>query len=149
MKNKFIKPPSQYFRPPSIGVDEKVPFLIGIPLSIQHLFAMFGASVLVPALFGINPAIVLLMNGIGTLGYLIICKGRVPAFLGSSFAFIPPVLLILGTNKALWPANYPLALGGFIVAGLMFIIVSLLIKFFGKILPLTTRIKQVNIHLPL
>lgn len=116
----------------TIQVDEKVPFLIGIPLSIQHLFAMFGASVLVPAIFGINPAIVLLMNGIATLGYLIICKGRIPAFLGSSFAFIPPALIVLGSDKALWGANYPLVLGGFISAGVMFVIVSLLIKFFGK-----------------
>lgn len=115
-----------------IQVDEKVPFLIGIPLSIQHLFAMFGASVLVPALFGINPAIVLLMNGIGTIGYLIICKGKVPAFLGSSFAFIPPVLLVLGADKELWASNYPLVLGGFVVSGLVLVIVSLVIKFFGS-----------------
>ncbi|MBU0744328.1 MAG: uracil permease [Gammaproteobacteria bacterium] len=115
-----------------IQVDEKVSLLMGIPLSIQHLFAMFGASVLVPAIFGINPAIVLLMNGIGTLGYLIICKGKVPAFLGSSFAFIPPVLLVLGSDKALWAANYPFALGGFIATGLIFIIIALIIKFFGN-----------------
>jgi len=117
---------------PIIQVDQKVSLLIGIPLSIQHLFAMFGASVLVPALFGINPAIVLLMNGIGTLGYLIICKGKIPAFLGSSFAFIPPVLLILGSDKTLWAINYPLALGGFIVAGLILVILSLVINFFGS-----------------
>ena len=115
-----------------IQVDEKVSFLMGLPLSVQHLFAMFGASVLVPALFGINPAIVLLMNGIGTLGYLIICKGKIPAFLGSSFAFIPPVLLILGSDKTLWAINYPLALGGFIVAGLILVILSLVINFFGS-----------------
>ena len=118
--------------PKVIQVDEKVSLLMGLPLSIQHLFAMFGASVLVPALFGINPAIVLLMNGIGTLGYLLICKGKIPAFLGSSFAFIPPVLLILGSDKTLWATNYPLALGGFIVAGLILVILSLIIKFFGS-----------------
>ena len=115
-----------------IQVDEKVSLLMGIPLSIQHLFAMFGATVLVPAIFGINPAIVLLMNGIGTLGYLIICKGKVPAFLGSSFAFIPPVLLVLGSDKALWATNYPLALGGFIAAGFIFTLIALVIKFFGS-----------------
>ncbi|EKE01370.1 MAG: hypothetical protein ACD_21C00149G0001 [uncultured bacterium] len=115
-----------------IQVDEKVSFLLGLPLSVQHLFAMFGASVLVPALFGINPAIVLLMNGIGTLGYLIICKGKVPAFLGSSFAFIPPVLIVLGSDKALWAANYPMVLGGFIASGLILVIISLIIKFFGS-----------------
>ena len=50
-----------------IQVEEKVPFNLLVPLSIQHMFAMFGASVLVPFLFGINPAIVLFMNGVGTL----------------------------------------------------------------------------------
>ena len=116
----------------TIQVDEKVSLLIGLPLSIQHLFAMFGASVLVPALFGLNPAIVLLMNGIGTLGYLILCKGKIPAFLGSSFAFITPVLLILGPDKSLWAANYPLALGGFVVTGAILTLMSFLIKFFGN-----------------
>ncbi|MBF0207572.1 MAG: uracil permease [Oligoflexia bacterium] len=115
-----------------IQVDEKVSVIKGLLLSTQHLFAMFGASVLVPALFGINPAIVLLMNGIGTLGYLFICKGKIPAFLGSSFAFIPPVLLILGSDKTLWAQNYPLVLGGFVVAGLALIVVSLIIKYFGS-----------------
>ena len=66
-----------------------------IVLGLQHLFAMFGATVLVPVLFHINPATVLLFNGIGTLLYLFICKGKIPAYLGSSFAFISPVLLLL------------------------------------------------------
>ena len=57
-----------------IQVDEKVPFNLLIPLSIQHMFAMFGASVLVPFLFGINPAIVLFMNGVGTLMFIFITK---------------------------------------------------------------------------
>lgn len=117
---------------PTIQVEEKVPLLIGLPLSIQHLFAMFGASVLVPAIFGINPAIVLLMNGIGTLGYLLLCKGKIPAFLGSSFAFIPPVLLVLGADKTLWATNYPLALGGFIASGAILTVIAIIIKFFGN-----------------
>ena len=116
----------------TIQVDEKVPLLIGLPLSIQHLFAMFGASVLVPALLGINPAIVLLMNGIGTLGYLVLCKGKIPAFLGSSFAFITPALLILGTDKSLWASNYPLALGGFVITGVILTLMAWLIKLFGN-----------------
>ena len=79
----------------AIGVSERPPLLQTIPLSLQHLFAMFGATVLVPILFHINPATVLLFNGIGTLLYLFICKGKIPAYLGSSFAFISPVLLLL------------------------------------------------------
>jgi uracil permease len=115
----------------TIQVEEKVPFLQGIPLSFQHLFAMFGASVLVPTLFKIDPSIVLLMNGIGTLIYLVLCKGKAPAFLGSSFAFLSPVFVVLGADKAFWGANYPMALGGFIASGLIFVTVALIIWRFG------------------
>lgn len=73
-----------------IQVDEKVPVKMLIPLSLQHMFAMFGASVLVPFLFGISPAIVLLMNGVGTLVFIVVTKGKAPAYLGSSFAFLVP-----------------------------------------------------------
>lgn len=96
----------------AIGVSERPPLLQTIPLSLQHLFAMFGATVLVPVLFHINPATVLLFNGIGTLLYLFICKGKIPAYLGSSFAFISPVLLLL-------PLGYEVALGGFIMCGVL------------------------------
>lgn len=116
----------------TIQVEEKVPFLQGIPLSFQHLFAMFGASVLVPTLFKIDPAIVLLMNGIGTLIYLFLCKGKAPAFLGSSFAFLSPVFVVLGANQEMWGANYSYALGGFIASGCVFIAVALIIWKFGS-----------------
>ncbi|OCA53365.1 uracil permease [Photorhabdus namnaonensis] len=109
----------------TIGVDERPPFLQTIPLSLQHLFAMFGATVLVPILFKVNPATILLFNGIGTLLYLVICKGKVPAYLGSSFAFISPVLLLL-------PLGYELALGGFIICGVLFCLVSLIVKVAGR-----------------
>ena len=62
-----------------IQIEDKVPVQLLIPLSIQHMFAMFGASVLVPFLFGINPAIVLFMNGVGTLLFIAITKGKAPA----------------------------------------------------------------------
>ncbi|MFP1738981.1 uracil permease [Lonsdalea quercina] len=105
----------------AIGVSERPPLLQTLPLSLQHLFAMFGATVLVPILFKINPATVLLFNGIGTLMYLLICKGKIPAYLGSSFAFISPVLLLL-------PLGYELALGGFIICGVLFCLVALIVK---------------------
>lgn len=116
----------------TIQVEEKVPLLQGIPLSFQHLFAMFGASVLVPTLFKIDPAVVLLMNGIGTLIYLFLCKGKAPAFLGSSFAFLSPVFVVLGANQAMWEGNYSYALGGFIASGCVFISVALIIWRFGS-----------------
>lgn len=93
---------------------------------------MFGASVLVPTLFKIDPAIVLLMNGIGTLIYLFLCKGKAPAFLGSSFAFLSPVFVVLGADPAMWGGNYPMALGGFIASGLIFCAVALIIGRFGS-----------------
>lgn len=119
-----------------IQVEEKVPVLKSIPLSLQHMFAMFGASVIVPLTFHMNPAIVLLMNGIGTLIFILVTKGKAPAYLGSSFAFIAPVLLIIG-NKSM---NYQYALGGFIAAGAVFCIVALIIRFFG--------IKWIDVVLP-
>lgn len=93
---------------------------------------MFGASVLVPTLFKIDPAIVLLMNGIGTLIYLFLCKGKAPAFLGSSFAFLSPVFVVLGADQAMWGSNYSFALGGFIASGLIFCAVALIIGRFGS-----------------
>ncbi|HAA09583.1 MAG: uracil permease [Syntrophomonadaceae bacterium] len=108
-----------------IGVEERLPLLQTVPLSLQHLFAMFGATVLVPVIFGVDPATILLMNGIGTLLYLLICKGRIPAYLGSSFAFISPVLLVLPQY------GYNAALAGFIAVGLVFVLVGLIVKAAG------------------
>lgn len=110
-----------------IQVEERLPLLQTIPLSVQHLFAMFSASVLVPALLGINPAVVLFMNGVGTLLYILITKGKAPAFLGSSFAFIAPATIIIGTKGL----GYPYALGGFAVSGAVFCIVAVIIRYCG------------------
>ena len=96
-----------------IQVEDKVPPRLLVPLSIQHMFAMFGASVLVPFMLGISPAIVLFMNGIGTLLFILITKGRAPAYLGSSFAFIAPATIVINQ----W--GYQYALGGFVVVGLV------------------------------
>ncbi|KYZ76937.1 uracil permease [Anaerosporomusa subterranea] len=111
-----------------IQVEEKVPLSQGIPLSLQHLFAMFGATVLVPFLFKVNPATSLLMNGIGTIIYLIISKGRIPAYLGSSFAFISPVFAVMGAAGL---GGYAAAQGGFIVFGLFFILVAIVVRMVG------------------
>ena len=108
-----------------IQVDEKVPFNLLLPLSIQHMFAMFGASVLVPFLFGINPAIVLLMNGCGTLIFMMVTKGKAPAYLGSSFAFLAPASIVISKF------GYPYALGGFVAVGFCGCILSLIIYKFG------------------
>lgn len=109
-----------------IQVDEKVPVKLLIPLSIQHMFAMFGASVLVPFVLGINPAIVLFMNGLGTLLFILITKGRAPAYLGSSFAFLAPAGIVISK----WGYDY--ALGCFVAVGFCGCVLALIIYKFGS-----------------
>lgn len=112
-----------------IQVHERPPLGQSIPLGLQHLFAMFGSTVLVPIIFGVNPATILLMNGIGTILYLFITKGKIPAYLGSSFAFISPVLVVL--DKYQGEEGYSYALGGFLLVGLVLTIVGLIVRFAG------------------
>lgn len=89
------------------------------------MFAMFGASVLVPFIFGINPAIVLLMNGVGTLLFIFITKGKAPAYLGSSFAFLAPAGVVIAKY------GFEYAQGGFVVVGLCGCILAFIIYKFG------------------
>lgn len=124
-----------------IQVQDKVPLAQWIPLSLQHLFAMFGASILVPILFGIDPGIVLIMNGIGTLLFILFTKGKAPAFLGSSFAFLSPTFAVLAMavkNGAIRPqpgAGYDQAFayaqGGYIAVGVVGMIIAVIIWKFG------------------
>lgn len=108
-----------------IQVNQKLPFAQGFPLSLQHLFAMFGANILVPILLGIDPAVVLLFNGVGTLLYMIITKKMIPAYLGASFAFIACGQLVISQY------GYADALGGFIAVGIVFCIVAVIIAKIG------------------
>ncbi|MGG4266304.1 solute carrier family 23 protein [Peribacillus simplex] len=96
-----------------------------ITLSIQHLFAMFGATVLVPFLVGLSPAVALVSSGLGTLSYLLITKGQIPAYLGSSFAFITPIIAAkaLGGPEA--------AMIGCFAAGFIYGIIALIIQKVG------------------
>ena len=96
-----------------------------LPLSIQHTFAMFGASVLVPILFKINPGIVLFMNGIGTLLFILITKKKAPAYLGSSFAFLAPGTAIIASQ------GFQYAQGAFIVVGTLGCFLAYIIYKFG------------------
>ena len=108
-----------------IQVEEKVPFQLLLPLSIQHMFAMFGASVLVPFIFGISPAIVLFMNGLGTLLFILVTKGKAPAYLGSSFAFLAPAGIVIANF------GYEYALGGFVAVGFCGCVLALIVYKFG------------------
>ncbi len=98
-----------------------------IILSLQHLIAMFGATVLVPILTGFDPSIALFTAGCGTLIFHICTKFKVPAFLGSSFAFIPVILQVTD----LYNGDLAYAQGGMMVAGMMYVIMSLLVKKIG------------------
>lgn len=118
-----------YMAQREIQVDERLPILKSLPLSLQHLFAMFGSTVLVPLLFKVDPATVLLMNGIGTLLYLFITKGKIPAYLGSSFAFISPVFAVL--SKYTGGEGFGYALGGFFLVGVTLVVIGIIIKFVG------------------
>lgn len=109
-----------------IGVTEKVPLKRAIPLSIQHLFAMFGSSVLVPIIFKIDPTTVLFFNGIGTLLYAFITRKKIPAYLGSSFAFISPVLLLYSQGY-----DFQTIQGGFVVVGIVFSIIAIIVGYTG------------------
>ena len=119
----------------TIGIHDKLPVLQTLPLSFQHLAAMFGATILVPILVGVNPAIALFMNGIGTLIYSWITKGGIPAYLGSSFAFIAPIILISTSY-----GGFNAAQSGFIFFGLFFILVSFIVKKWG--------VKWIDIAMP-
>ncbi|MBC8569681.1 uracil-xanthine permease family protein [Zongyangia hominis] len=96
-------------------------------LGIQHLFAMFGATVLVPALTGMNASVALVTAGLGTLVFHLITKRKVPVFLGSSFAYIAALQIIIGND----PANIPKAQGGIIIAGCIYVLLSLIVSLAG------------------
>ena len=105
---------------------DKPPLAKWIPLSFQHVFAMFGATILVPILTGLSTSTALFTAGTGTLLYILITGAKVPAFLGSSFAFIP-ALIAIGKEFGV-----PYAMGGAIFAGIFYAVVALIIRFAGK-----------------
>ena len=119
MSGKFMNNGAVY------GPSEKPPVQEWVFLSIQHVFAMFGATILVPILTGLSPSAALFSAGTGTLIYILLTKAKVPAFLGSSFAFIPPITLVSATY------GLPYALGGAFCAGIFYAIVAAIIKVAG------------------
>jgi uracil permease len=117
----------------TVDVNERLPLLQSIPLSLQHLFAMFGATVLVPYLVGLDTSVTLFTSGLGTLLYILITKGKIPAYLGSSFAFIAGMSAIIGADKGALgaPDKIAIAMGGCAVAGIVYLVVAGLIVRFG------------------
>lgn len=108
-----------------VQTDEKLPVIQAIPLALQHLMAMFGATVLVPILTGLDPSLAIMTSGAGTILYLLLTRNKIPSYLGSSFAFIGPIAAVAATK------GIPAALGGLVVAGLLYVVVAAIIKAFG------------------
>ncbi|GAB7388063.1 uracil permease [Bacillaceae bacterium] len=108
-----------------LDVHERPGIAKGFALSFQHLFAMFGATILVPFLTKLDPAVALLSSGLGTLVYLVITQGKIPAYLGSSFAFIAPIISV---SQAEGPGQ---AMFGCLLAGAVYGVVALLIAKYG------------------
>jgi uracil permease len=117
----------------TVDVGERLPLLQSIPLSLQHLFAMFGATVLVPFLVGLDTSVTLFTSGVGTLLYIFITKGKIPAYLGSSFAFITALSALLGSTpgQVATDEKIALAMGGCVAVGVIYIVVAAAIGAFG------------------
>ncbi|ODA40956.1 solute carrier family 23 protein [Desulfosporosinus sp. BG] len=109
-----------------VQINEKLPLVQAIPLGLQHVFAMFGATVLVPFLTGLSPSVALLSSGIGTIIFLLLTKSRIPAYLGSSFAYIAALTTFVKTNH-----NPSAAMGGALAVGVVYIVIYLLMAAFG------------------
>src|SRR4051812_24300999 len=111
--------------------EERLPWPQTILLGLQHVVAMFGATVLAPLLMGFDPNVAILMSGVGTLIFYFAVGGRVPSYLGSSFAFIAVVLAATGHAGGGPNANLPLALGGIIACGAVYALIGLLVMASG------------------
>ena len=130
-----------------LDVHEKPKVAHWIALSIQHVLAMFGSTVLVPMLTGLPVSLALISSGIGTMFYLFVTKGKSPVYLGSSFAYIAPITsaLALGATlnaqgEMISGANYGAVMGGLMMVGIVYLVIAIIIKFIGtdwlnKLLP--------------
>lgn len=108
-----------------VQIHEKLPLAQAVPLGLQHVFAMFGSTVLVPFLTGLSPSVALLSSGIGTIIFLLLTKSSIPAYLGSSFAYIAALTTFVQSN------NTAGAMGGVLAIGVVYILLYLLMAIFG------------------
>lgn len=114
-----------------VAPDERLPWLQTGAMGVQHVIAMFGATVLAPILMGFNPNIAILMSGIGTLIFFLVTGGKVPSYLGSSFAFIGVVIAATGYAGKGPNANIAVALGGIVACGVIYILIGALVQAIG------------------
>ena len=111
--------------------DEKLPLAAAVPMSVQHLLAMSGSTILAPLIMGFDPNVAVFFSGIGTLLFFFITGGRVPSYLGSSFAFIAVVMAATGFAGGGANPNIGVALGGIIAAGLVYALIGLVVMAAG------------------
>lgn len=114
-----------------VGPDERLPWPETTVMGVQHLIAMFGATVLAPILMGFDPNVAILMSGIGTLIFFIMTQGKVPSYLGSSFAFIGVVIAASGYAGPGPNANIGVALGGIIACGIVYTLIGAVVQAVG------------------
>ena len=115
----------------AIMPNERLPTGQMVVVGLQHVVAMFGATVLAPILMGFDPNVSILFSGLATLIFFFVVGGRVPSYLGSSFAFIGPVLVATGASVGSPNPNIPLALGGIIAAGALYFLIGLVVQLAG------------------
>ena len=114
-----------------IGPDERLPWPQTTAMGVQHVIAMFGATVLAPILMGFDPNLAIFMSGIGTLIFYFVTGGQVPSYLGSSFAFIGVVIAATGYAGQGPNANIGVALGGIIFCGLLYALIGAIVQAVG------------------
>ena len=110
-----------------IAPDQRLPWPQTLAMGLQHVVAMFGATVLAPLLMGFDTNVAILMSGVGTLIFFLLTAGRVPSYLGSSFAFIGVVIAATGYAGPGSNANLPVALGGIIACGALYTLIGLVV----------------------
>jgi len=114
-----------------IGPDERLPWPQTAVMGVQHVIAMFGATVLAPILMGFDPNIAILMSGMGTLIFFVITGGKVPSYLGSSFAFIGVVIAATAYSGKGPNANLGVALGGIVACGVLYTLIGFIVQAVG------------------
>lgn len=125
------KPATQLQQGGVIAPDERLPWPQTAAMGVQHVIAMFGATVLAPILMGFDPNVAILMSGIGTLIFFLVTGGKVPSYLGSSFAFIGVVIAATAYAGKGPNANIGVALGGIIACGIVYAIIGAIVHAVG------------------
>ncbi|WP_010090439.1 solute carrier family 23 protein [Burkholderia ubonensis] len=124
-----VQPPGAAAR--VVGPDERLPWPQMIAMGVQHVVAMFGSTVLAPLLMGFDPNLCIFMSGVGTLLFFALVGGRVPSYLGSSFAFIGLVIAVTGYGGSGPNPNIPVALGGIIACGVVYVALGAIVSAVG------------------